>query len=69
MTEKKPTNKELKQKAQDLLMAQIAGVGYGSEYQDFIELCEGDAALAYSIVKKQMDRIARMFGYEEAWFA
>jgi len=56
--------KELKTKAQDMLMSQIAKVGYG-ELEDMEEE-ERDILMAE--IKKQGDRIARMFGFKEMWF-
>lgn len=63
----KLTPKQLKQKAQDLLMEQIAKVGIGGDYDEFVKFC-GDEDLAIVLLKKQMDRIAKMFGYKGAWF-
>ena len=61
------TKTQAKRKAQDLTMEQIAKIGYGDEYEDFkAEI--GDPEKAEEILKTQMDRVARMFGYQEAWF-
>lgn len=63
------TKKQAKEKAQDLIMMQIAKIGYGSDYEDFVkEVGEGDSDKADAILKSQMDRVAKMFGYSEAWF-
>lgn len=64
---KKLTAKEKKRKAQDLIMRQIAKIGYGSDYEDFVSLI-GDMEKADAILMTQMNRIAKMFGFESAWF-
>ncbi len=56
---------EAKKKAQELIMEQIAKIGYGSDFDKYIAEGPDDAE---EILKKQMDRVARMFGHEEAWF-
>ena len=58
------TKTEKKQKAQALIMDQIAKIGYGSDYEAFIEDVGSDGS---QVLKDQMDRIAKMFGYKEAW--
>lgn len=61
------TKTEAKRKAQDLILEQIAKIGYGDEYEEFkAEI--GDPDEAEAILKSQMDRVARMFGYSQAWF-
>lgn len=62
------TNTEKKQKAQDLIMQQISIIGYGESYNDFVKEI-GDEEEADKILKQQMDRVAKMFGYKEAWFS
>ena len=62
------TAKEKKQKAQDLIMHQISIIGYGNSYEDFVKEI-GNQTDADKILKQQMDRIARLFGYDSAWFA
>ena len=50
-------------------MAQIAKIGYGDDYEDFVnEVGGGDSDKADAILKSQMDRVAKMFGFSEAWF-
>lgn len=48
-------------------MVQLAKIGYGSDYEDFVAEV-GDDDEAVEILKSQMDRVARMFGYSQAWF-
>lgn len=57
-----------KVKAQDLIMEQLAKIGYGDDYSDYQELW-GDPEEATKILKEQMDRVAKLFGFKEAWFA
>ena len=60
---------QAKRKAQDLIMAQIAKIGYGEDYEDFVkEVGGGDNEKADAILMEQMNRIAKMFGYNGAWF-
>lgn len=61
------TKTAAKRKAQDLILDQLAKIGYGDEYEEFkAEI--GDHEEAEAILKSQMDRVAKMFGYAEAWF-
>lgn len=48
-------------------MNQIANIGYGSDFEDYCSNFE-DRKEAEQILKQQMDRIAKMFGFDEAWF-
>lgn len=57
---------EKKKLAQDLIMEQIAIIGYGDRYEEF-KKAVGDNA--DEILKGQMDRVARIMGYKESWFA
>ena len=60
---------QAKRKAQDLIMAQIAKIGYGEDYEDYVrEVADGDHEKADAILMEQMNRIAKMFGYNGAWF-
>lgn len=61
------TKTAAKNKAQDLIMEQIAKIGYGDEYESF-KAEVGNPEEAEKILKSQMDRVARMFGYSQAWF-
>lgn len=61
------TKTAAKRKAQDLILAQLAKIGYGDEYEEFVEEV-GDPDEAVEILKSQMDRVAKMFGYAQAWF-
>ena len=60
------TKTEQKKLAQDLIMDQIAIIGYGDRYEEFKQKVGEDAD---EILKGQMDRIAKMFGFNEAWYA
>ena len=62
------TAKEKKLTAQDLIMRQISIIGYGSDYTDFVEQV-GSIEEADKVLKQQMDRVAKMFGFSEAWFS
>lgn len=62
------TIKEKKQKAQDLILHQISSIGYGDSYEEFVSEI-GSQFEADRILKQQMDRVAKMFGYKEAWFS
>ena len=64
---KKMTKTEKKQYAQSLLMNQIAIIGYGSHYDDFVSAV-GSQTEADEILMSQMNRIAKLFGYDRAWF-
>lgn len=62
------TRKEQKQKAQDLIMEHLSTIGYGEDYYEYADLFdsieEADACLSI-----QMDRVAKLFGYDRAWFS
>lgn len=58
---------EMKKAAQDVLMQHMAAVAGGDDFEAFTEEV-GDRRMAEQIIKAQMDRVARMFGYKEAWF-
>lgn len=60
------TQKEKKQKAQDLIMQQISIIGYGDSFQEYMNEVGEDGE---KILKSQMDRIAKMFGFDGAWFS
>lgn len=61
------TKKEQKISAQDLIMEQLATIGYGTQYEGYCDDFES-VEEANECLKKQMDRIAKMFGYKESWF-
>lgn len=61
------TKTAAKRKAQDLILEQLAKIGYGDEYEEFVKEV-GDPDEAVEILKSQMDRVAKMFGYAQAWF-
>ena len=60
--------KEQKQKAQNLIMEQLSKIGYGEDYDAYADLFdsreEADACLSI-----QMDRVAKLFGFDRAWFS
>lgn len=62
------TRKEQKQKAQDLIMEHLSIIGYGERYEEYSKLFksqeEADACMLI-----QMDRVAKLFGYDRAWFS
>lgn len=62
------TKTEIKKAAQDLIVEHMAAIGYSMDYDNFVEKV-GDRDLAEEIMKSQMDRVAKMFGYKEAWYA
>lgn len=62
------TKKEKKQKAQDLIMSQIAIIGYGERFNEYIKELGGNEEEATAILKDQMDRVAKIFGFNSAWF-
>jgi len=62
------TKTQKKRLAQDLIMEQIAIIGYGDRYKEFVEQI-GSSEEADKILMEQMDRVAKMFGFNSAWFA
>ena len=60
------TKTEQKRLAQDLIMGQLAIIGYGDRFEEFKQQVGDDAD---EILKSQMDRVAKMFGFKEAWYA
>lgn len=67
----KMTKTQKKQKAQKLIMHALAATGY---YISDNNAGEVDGMTAQeieeytAIVSEQMDRVAKLFGYESAWF-
>lgn len=60
-----PMNKkEAKLKAQDIIMHCVSLAGYQLD-----DLSDTEAEAVRKELKPQMDRIAKMFGYEESWFS
>ena len=57
-----------KQQAQDILMRHI-GNALGYLHEDFRThgMSEAELAELHAELKRQADRIARLFGYAEAW--
>ena len=67
------TRNEQKRKAQELIMDQLAKIAYGQPYDDFVRECFGDLSEqsleeANALLSIQMDRVAKLFGYEKSWF-
>lgn len=58
---------EMKKAAQDVLVQHMAAVAGSDDFEAFAEEV-GDRNMAEAIIKAQMDRVAKMFGYKEAWF-
>lgn len=65
---RKMTAKEKKEMAQDLIMNQISIIGYGTDFEEFVNDI-GDLEEAQAILKKQMDRVANIFGFNKSWFS
>ena len=62
------TKKEKKLAAQDLIMQQMSAIGYGQPYEDYVEKI-GNRDEAEKLLLEQMNRVAKMFGFERAWFS
>ena len=62
------TKKEKKYLAQHLLMCQIASIGYGEKYEKFVKDI-GSQTEADQILMEQMNRVAKILGYDHAWFS
>lgn len=60
------TKTERKLKAQEIIMDTISTAGYRVAE---MELSEKEQKALFDELKKQMDRVAKMFGYDEAWFS
>jgi hypothetical protein len=61
-------SKDKKMIAQDLIMEHLSNIGYGSAYEDFVEKI-GSQEEADEVMMKQMNRIAKIFGFNKAWFS
>lgn len=62
------TRTELKHKAQDALMQGIANqLGYydPNDYGD--EMTNGELAEFRAVMKREADRVAKLFGFDGAW--
>ena len=57
-----------KEKAQDLIMENLGRICYEDEYEEYIKAI-GDRGEAEKILMEQMNRVAKIMGYKEAWFA
>lgn len=60
------TKTEIKNRAKEEIMAQLAGIGY--HIREFGTYNEEEADILLTEIKYQMDRIAVSYGYPEAWF-
>ena len=60
------TKKERKQLAQTLIMNQLAKIGYGSEYDEFLAEFDSDEE-GQRVLFEQMNRVAKLMGYQTAW--
>lgn len=60
------TKKEKKQKAQDLIMQQISIIGYGENFEEYMQEVGPDGQ---DILFEQMNRVAKIFGFKQAWFS
>lgn len=58
--------KQIKERAQNLLMDCISVAGYKI---DSMDLSEEEKEQLRTETKKQMDRIGKMFGFDEAWWS
>jgi hypothetical protein len=68
MTTAKRSKTEQKLEAQDMLMHGIGNVlGYWNECPPFEDMTEQEIAEFHAILKREADRVAKMFGYDEAW--
>lgn len=61
------TKKEQKLEAQRLIMYQLGTICYGYDYEEFCKNFDSEEE-ACACLKKQMDRVAKMFNYKESWF-
>lgn len=62
------TEKEKKQAAQDLIMQQISIITYGDDFAEYVNKI-GDHDEAVKILYKQMCRVGKIFGFNNAWFS
>ena len=60
------SKKDVKENAQDIIMSNIANSLYS--LANDIEFSDSDKLKIVEEVKKQSNRVAKMFGYDEAWF-
>lgn len=59
---------QLKEHAREVLLHGIANqLGYYDPRDYAREVPEGQREEFYAVMKREADRVARMFGYEEAW--
>ena len=59
----------IKQKhaAQDLIMRQLSLIGYGEKYEEYCDMFNTQEEADECLIK-QMDRVAKLMGYDKAWF-
>ena len=60
------TKTEKKQKARALIMHHMSGIAYGAQYEQYRDEIGEDAE---KILYEQMERIAKVFGFDHAWFS
>lgn len=66
----KRTRTEIKQDAQEIIMDGIAKVlGYHDPNENGMSYSDAELAQLREIMQREADRVARMFGYENAWTA
>jgi hypothetical protein len=64
----KMTRTELKRKAQEALMQGIANqLGYYDPNDFGEDFTEEQKDELHAVMKREADRVARLFGYEKAW--
>ncbi|MGK5530842.1 hypothetical protein [Streptomyces sp. URMC 129] len=64
----KLTRAELKEQAREVLLHGIANqLGYYNPDDDAREIPEGQRDEFQAVMKREADRVARLFGYEKAW--
>ena len=69
-TGEKMTRTEMKRRAQELIMRQVANArGYWGEMLESTgEVIAADQAEEFGVIlKREADRVARIMGYEESW--
>lgn len=63
----KLTKTEAKMLARELIIRHLSKIGYGEEYEAFLEKFD-DMHDGEQILKAEMDRVAHLFGMKEAYF-
>ena len=66
----KRTRTEIKQDAQEIIMDGIAKIlGYHDPHENGMDYSDEELAQLREIMQREANRVARLFGYEEAWTA